>query len=119
MEHHAVWGAQLLEGHPGFELAASVARSHHERWDGTGYPDGRSGDAIPEAAAIVTVADSFDAMISDRPYRKGRPVAEAIREIAAGSGTQFSPKVAAALVRLRKQERLPSRPSLGPPSQAA
>ena len=119
MEHHAVWGAQLLEGHPGFELAASVAPSHHERWDGAGYPDGLSGDAIPEAAAIVTVADSFDAMISDRPYRKGRPVAEAIREIAAGSGTQFSPKVAATLLRLHKQGRLPSRSSMRPPSRAA
>ena len=119
MEHHAVWGAQLLEGHPGFELAASVARSHHERWDGAGYPDGHSGDAIPEAAAIVTVADSFDAMISDRPYRKGRPVAEAMREIAAGSGTQFSPKVAATFLRLHKQGRLPSRSSLRPPSRAA
>ncbi|MDH7499970.1 MAG: HD domain-containing phosphohydrolase, partial [candidate division NC10 bacterium] len=58
------------------------ARSHHERWDGQGYPDGLRGEEIPQAAAIVAVADSFDAMISDRPYRPRRSIAAAIHEIA-------------------------------------
>ena len=69
MKHHTSWGAEFLAGRPGFELAATIARSHHERWDGGGYPDGLAGEAIPESAAIVAVADSFDAMTSDRPYR--------------------------------------------------
>ncbi|MBI4570321.1 MAG: PAS domain S-box protein, partial [Chloroflexi bacterium] len=110
---HATWGAQLLAGRPGFELAATIAGSHHERWDGSGYPHGLAGDAIPQASAIVAVADSFDAMIGDRPYRKGQSVAQAVREIASCSGKQFSPTVVEALLRLHRSKRLPAaaRPS--------
>jgi HD-GYP domain-containing protein (c-di-GMP phosphodiesterase class II) len=100
MKQHTVWGSAFLTGQPGFELAAMVARCHHERWDGAGYPDGLAGEAIPEAAQITTVADSFDAMTNDRPYRNGRPIADAVDEIVACSGTQFSPRVVDALVRL-------------------
>ncbi len=107
MKQHTAWGHELLAGRPGFELAATIARSHHERWDGGGYPDGLSGEDIPEAATIVAVADSLDAMISDRPYRAGRSVAAAVRELVACSGSQFSPKVVEALVRVRKEKRLP------------
>jgi diguanylate cyclase (GGDEF)-like protein/PAS domain S-box-containing protein len=107
MKQHTVWGQEFLAGRPGFELAATIARSHHERWDGGGYPDGLSGGAIPEAAAIVAVADAFDAITSDRPYRAARSVAAAIREIVACSGGQFSPKVVKALVRLHKRKMLP------------
>jgi putative nucleotidyltransferase with HDIG domain len=106
MKQHTVWGAEFLDGRPGFEVAATVARSHHERWDGSGYPDGLAGEQIPEVAAIVTVADSFDAMISDRPYRRGRTVAAAVREIVTWSGKQFSPKVVEAMVRLHKRRKL-------------
>ena len=74
MKNHAAWGEQFLAGRSGFDLAATIARYHHERWDGRGYPDGVPGENIPEAAAIVSVADSFDAMTSDRPYKPG-PVA--------------------------------------------
>jgi diguanylate cyclase (GGDEF)-like protein/PAS domain S-box-containing protein len=108
MKQHTVWGAELLAGHPGFELATQVARAHHERWDGTGYPDGLTGDEIPEAAAIVSVADAFDAMISDRPYRAALTVDEAIREIRACAGRQFSPRVAEAMLRLHRRRALPS-----------
>ncbi len=73
MKGHTVWGGDFLGSRPGFGLAAAVARSHHERWDGGGYPDGLAGEEIPAAAAIVTVADSFDAMTHDRPYTAGRP----------------------------------------------
>lgn len=100
MKQHTLWGSAFLSDQPGFELAASVARHHHERWDGAGYPDGLAGDAIPEAAQITTVADSFDAMTNNRPYRRSRPVEDAVREIVACSGTQFSPRVVDALARL-------------------
>jgi len=100
MKRHTVWGAEFLAGKPEFRLAQLVARSHHERWDGGGYPDGLAGDRIPEAAQIVTVADSFDAMTHDRPYKKGRGVREAVAEILSCSGKQFSPRVVSALVRL-------------------
>jgi diguanylate cyclase (GGDEF)-like protein len=100
MKQHTIWGGAFLSGKAGFELAATVARYHHERWDGTGYPDGLSGNAIPEAALICTVADSLDAMTSNRPYRHGRPLAEAVDEIVRCMGTQFSPRIVEALVRL-------------------
>jgi diguanylate cyclase (GGDEF)-like protein/PAS domain S-box-containing protein len=106
MKRHAVWGEKFLAGRAGFELAATIARSHHERWDGEGYPDGLSGEEIPQAAAIVAVADSFDAMISDRPYRPRRSISSAMQEIVACSGQQFSPEVAEAMVRLYKRRSL-------------
>ncbi len=107
MKHHTTWGAEFLAGRPGFELAATIARSHHEHWDGSGYPEGLAGEAIPEAATIVAVADAFDAMISDRPYRPARSVARALREIRACAGKQFSPRVVTAMARLHKRRMLP------------
>jgi HD-GYP domain-containing protein (c-di-GMP phosphodiesterase class II) len=109
MQHHAVWGEQFLAGRSGFDLAARIARSHHERWDGGGYPDGLLGEEIPEAATIVAVADSFDAMTSDRPYKPGRSSAAALQEVMACSGAQFSPKIVQALAQLYKQRKLPRR----------
>ena len=103
MKQHTVWGAEFLKDRPGFYLASVIARSHHERWDGTGYPDGLKGQAIPEVAAIVAVADTFDAMVSDRPYRAAQSVASAVREIAANAGKQFSPKVVEALLQLHQR----------------
>ena len=92
-------------------MAASIARHHHERWDGTGYPDGLSGRAIPLAARIVAVADVFDALIHDRPYRKAWGEDAAIELILAGSGTHFDPDVVSAFAafewvsaRSRKEE---------------
>ncbi len=103
MERHPLWGAEFLAGRPGMELAALVARAHHERWDGSGYPHGLAGEAIPEQAAIVAVADCYDALTSDRPYRRGRSTDEAVAEIVAWSGQQFHPKIVAALVRLHRR----------------
>jgi HD-GYP domain-containing protein (c-di-GMP phosphodiesterase class II) len=86
--------------HRGFEIAeqvkslrelSNVIRSHHERYDGTGYPDGLAGDEIPLFARIITVVDSYDAMTSKRPYRDARAHADAIAEIKAKSGAQFDP----------------------------
>jgi HD-GYP domain-containing protein (c-di-GMP phosphodiesterase class II) len=107
MRQHTIWGAQFLEGRHGFDLATVVARCHHERWDGGGYPQGLSGDEIPEAASITSVADSFDAITSDRPYRSGRSAREAVEEIESCAGKQFSPRVVAALRSLFDAGELP------------
>jgi HD-GYP domain-containing protein (c-di-GMP phosphodiesterase class II) len=111
---HTGWGAEFLERNEGFELAATVARSHHEHWDGTGYPDGLSGEDIPEGAAIVAVADAFDAITSDRPYSGCQTTHDAVQEIVAFSGKQFSPTVVAALSRLHESGDL-TKPN-GPPA---
>ena len=73
---------------------------HHERWDGDGYPYGLAGAAIPIEARIVSVADAFDAMISDRPYRSAMPREAALAEVDRCAGSQFDPKVASALLTL-------------------
>jgi diguanylate cyclase (GGDEF)-like protein/PAS domain S-box-containing protein len=109
MKQHSIWGAEFLEMRPEFALAAKVARWHHERWDGRGYPDGIAGEQIPEEVTIVTVADAFDAMVSERPYRAARPVEEALAEIVECRGIQFNPAVVDALVRLYHRGALPDR----------
>ena len=108
MKQHTIWGADLLAGRVGFELAETIARHHHERWDGSGYPDGLAGEAIPEADAIVAVADAFDAMTSERSYHRPRSVDAAVQEVVERSGEQFSPQVVEALVRLHRRRELPS-----------
>jgi HD-GYP domain-containing protein (c-di-GMP phosphodiesterase class II) len=75
-------------------------RASHERWDGGGYPDGLAGEAIPLAARIVTVCDSFNAMTTTRSYRPAMPVSEAVTELRRCAGTQFDPRVVDALVGL-------------------
>jgi putative two-component system response regulator len=107
MRQHTIWGAEFLEGRYGFELAAAIARTHHEKWDGTGYPRGLAGEEIPEATQITSVADAFDAMTNDRPYRKGRPAGEAIEELVSWSGRQFSPRAVDAMVSLYHRNALP------------
>ena len=78
-------------------VARDIARSHHEHWDGQGYPDGLAGEAIPLAARLMAVADVFDALTCTRPYKAGWPVAEALAYIQARAGRQFDPAVCAAL----------------------
>jgi HD-GYP domain-containing protein (c-di-GMP phosphodiesterase class II) len=77
---------------------------HHERPDGRGYPDGLAGDAIPFESRVILVADAFEAMTSDRPYRIGRPESEAVTELEANAGTQFDPDCVAALVRVLQRD---------------
>lgn len=103
MKQHTVWGGMFLAGRAGFELAAEIALAHHEQWDGSGYPNGLAGDAISEGASIVAVADAFDAMTHNRPYRTGVSVEDAVHEIATCSGSQFNPRVADALERLYRR----------------
>jgi HD-GYP domain-containing protein (c-di-GMP phosphodiesterase class II) len=81
-----------------------IARSSHERIDGGGYPDGLAGEEIPIPARITLVADAFDALTSDRPYRRACSIEAAFQELRANSGTQFCPDVLAALERIRNEE---------------
>jgi ribonuclease P protein subunit RPR2 len=93
MNQHPVIGAQIIAGIQFLGGAVSVVRSHHERWDGRGYPDGLAGEEIPLAARVFAVADVLDALTSDRPYRPASPLDVARKMIVAGSGTQFDPRV--------------------------
>jgi putative two-component system response regulator len=101
MERHTEAGHALLAGSGNelLELAATVARSHHERWDGTGYPCGLSGEDIPIEGRIVAVADVFDAMTSERPYGTKFSAAEGRAYIVSESGAAFDPKVVDAFLR--------------------
>jgi HD-GYP domain-containing protein (c-di-GMP phosphodiesterase class II) len=89
MRRHPVWGEQILEGGMGFEVARRIARWHHEDVDGRGYPDGLKGDAIPLEARIVRVADAYDAMTHDRPYKPAAPPEWALDELRRFAGSQF------------------------------
>jgi PAS domain S-box-containing protein/putative nucleotidyltransferase with HDIG domain len=102
-----VLGADTIAKIDHLRQIVPIVRHHHERFDGSGYPDGLAGEAISEPATIVAVADAFDAMISDRPYRAARSVTAAVREIVKGSGEQFNPKVVEAILRLQKRKALP------------
>jgi ribonuclease P protein subunit RPR2 len=94
MQTHTVLGEQMLQGVTLLQGGGlEVVRSHHERWDGNGYPDGRAGTDIPVTARIFAVADALDAMTSDRPYRAALPWKQAGKEILAQSGRQFDPAV--------------------------
>ena len=95
---HPVVGDKILKPLRFLSCEAKAVRHHHERYDGKGYPDGIQGEAIPLIARVVTVADAFDAMTSDRPYRAKRPIAAAIDEISRGARTQFDPVIAEAFV---------------------
>jgi HD-GYP domain-containing protein (c-di-GMP phosphodiesterase class II) len=98
MEAHTVEGEKLLSQVGGLlGNVGRIVRSCHEDWDGTGYPDGLAGEDIPLAARIVRCCDAFSAMTTDRPYRKARPVAEAVAELRRCAGTDFDPDVVEAL----------------------
>ena len=100
MKRHPEHGARIISQIPFLEDVSRIVRHHHERWDGKGYPDGLSGEAIPLGARIFAVADSFDAMTSDRPYRRAMSVADACAEVARCRGTQFDPSIVDAFARV-------------------
>ena len=100
MKMHPLIGERMLQGIEFLDRALPSIRSHHERWDGSGYPDGRAGENIPMAARIIAVCDAFDAMTSDRPYRKAMSVEAACDEIQRCAGTQFDPTCAMLLVEM-------------------
>jgi putative nucleotidyltransferase with HDIG domain len=106
MKTHTIKGAEILASVPEMDPIIPIVRSHHERWDGTGYPDGLRGEEIPLLARIVAVADAFDAMTSNRPYhenKKGKPPAWAFGEVERQLGKQFCPTVGAAFIGLRDE----------------
>ncbi len=98
---HTVHGADMVSSEEGLTAIAPIIRSHHERWDGQGYPDGLSGGAIPLLARIVAVAEAFDVMTTAQPYRRPISVAEAWEELRSQAGKQFDPKCVEALLRCR------------------
>ena len=100
MRQHPEFGARIIAGIPFLEDVSRIVRHHHERWDGNGYPDRLSGHDIPLGARIFAVADSFDAMTSDRPYRRAMSIAAACAEVARCRSTQFDPTVADAFARI-------------------
>jgi ribonuclease P protein subunit RPR2 len=97
MERHPVIGWEILRGIEFLGDAKLVVRHHHERWDGSGYPDGLAGEDIPFAARVFAVADTLDALTTDRPYRPAGPFAAARELIAGGAGGQFCPASVGAL----------------------
>jgi putative two-component system response regulator len=99
---HAVLGARVLQGGDSdvIQTAEAIARHHHERWDGGGYPGGLAGEAIPLGARLVHVADVFDILVHERPYKESWTVEAAVAEIERGSGTDFDPAVVRAFLRV-------------------
>ncbi len=104
MRTHPELGFMMVADVKQLEKAREIILNHHERYDGKGYPNGISGSAIPLGARLFTIADSFDAMISDRPYRKGMTIAEAREEVRRCSGTQFDPLCVAAFDKITDEE---------------
>ena len=100
MRRHPEAGARILDAVPFLDRAVDVVLHHHERWDGRGYPAGLEEEGIPLWARIFSVADTVDAITSNRPYRRGRPLDEAIKEIVTRAGSQFDPDCAHALADL-------------------
>ncbi len=101
MKSHTTKGVAILETIPSLTALIPIVRSHHERWDGNGYPDGLVGAQIPFLARVVCVADSFDAMTTERPYRPAVSVDKALVEIERQAGSQFDRQCAAGFLRLR------------------
>jgi HD-GYP domain-containing protein (c-di-GMP phosphodiesterase class II) len=97
MKRHTIIGERILGAAPALAAVARIVRSCHERFDGTGYPDGLAGAAIPLGARVVFACDAFDAMTSDRPYRSAMRRGEAEEELRRGAGSQFDPDVVEAL----------------------
>jgi putative nucleotidyltransferase with HDIG domain len=101
MKQHTVKGAEILESIYALQSMIPIVRHHHERWDGAGYPDGLANERIAKTARIVAVADAFDAMTSDRPYRKAITAEQAYAELVAKAGSHFDPACVQAFMRLR------------------
>ncbi len=106
MMTHPVLGELIVRKVPQLEDLVAGVRSHHERWDGKGYPDGLVGEAIPKVARYLAVADTYDAMTSDRPYRKGMDVNFALNEIEMNAGSQFDPEMALAFARIIRKSSI-------------
>lgn len=110
MKNHSLWGAEVARLAHLSERVINIIQYHHEHYDGSGYPRGLKGDAIPLEARIVSVADAYDALISDRPYRKAHTREEGLRIITTASGKQFDAMIVESfLKRLATEKELPSK----------
>jgi HD-GYP domain-containing protein (c-di-GMP phosphodiesterase class II)/DNA-binding CsgD family transcriptional regulator len=105
---HPGWGAEVLTGMPGMREVARIVRSHHERWDGRGYPDGLSSEDIPLASRIIGACEAFCSLTADRPFRAALTPAKARQVLEAGAGSHFDPRVVTAVL-----EVLDEQPALG------
>jgi HD-GYP domain-containing protein (c-di-GMP phosphodiesterase class II) len=104
MDSHPARGAELLARYSDFARGMDIVRHHHERWDGHGYPDRLKGLDIPFGARVIAVADSFDAMTSDRPYRIGMPTDKAVQILREGCGHQWEPAIVDAFLNYLERE---------------
>ena len=104
IQKHPAWGAEVLQSSEELSDIVLYVRHHHERWDGNGYPDKLQGELIPFVSRIITLADSYDAMISNRPYRKKKTVESALEDILFNAGRQFDPSLAKAFCEMIKTE---------------
>jgi putative nucleotidyltransferase with HDIG domain len=112
MKSHPAKGVAILESFPALGPVLPIVRSHHERWDGRGYPDGLVGAETPQVARIVGVADAFDALTSERCYRRGVPAPEALAELRRHAGTQFDPEALKAFLAIANRVELSLRKNL-------
>lgn len=126
VKQHSNIGADILRGGttPIVRMAEVIARWHHERWDGTGYPDGLKGEEIPLPARIVAIADVFDALTSRRPYKEARPMIKAVEAIRSLAGTHFDPRLVECFLSVLPEvaevmERYPEAPAEEPEPAAA
>jgi HD-GYP domain-containing protein (c-di-GMP phosphodiesterase class II) len=104
---HTVEGQKMLDRVGGLlSEVGRIVRSSHEKWDGSGYPDGLTGEDIPVESAIVSCCDAFNAMTTDRSYRAAMSLDEALAEVVGNSGTQFAPAVVEALIRILREDPL-------------
>jgi cyclic di-GMP phosphodiesterase len=110
LRQHPKTGAKMLEGVDHLRPAIPYVLYHHERWDGHGYPNGLAGVVIPREGRLLALADTFDAMTSDRPYRHALNQEEALGEIRKGVGTQFDPAMAEVFIRVREEVQTGSAP---------
>ena len=108
MRRHPRWSAEMVESVPGLEQVAVIVRYHHERYDGTGYPEGLAGEDIPLCSRLLAACDAYGAMISNRPYRRALDPKEAAAVLAAGAGAQFDPRVVRALSEVLDDEWEPA-----------
>jgi len=99
IKKHPLIGVEIVKPYPALHRAIPGIRHHHEKWDGSGYPDGLEEEEIPLAARIITITDTFDAMTEDRPYRKGLTYSDALNELVRLSGQQFDPNLVPVFIR--------------------
>jgi putative two-component system response regulator len=106
IKQHPDYGARIIQPMRFASEVGPIIRHHHERWDGQGYPQGLRGEAIPVGARIVAVVDAYDAMMTDRPYRRSLGLAESLRRLREGQGTQWDPQLVEIFVAMVEHERL-------------